>query len=234
MPDLKNRSEHEQRLAQELATLGAAWKTRITAVAGDPPNVNRIPETLWAEMETAYRDKLAAAMLVVYLLAYQGNAGDIGADYGEQAATAAGAVYAGSRAEVVAKGSVDGFADRLAARAAPAGAADKQPGELLASDIDETLEADRSDVIATTETTAATSAGERGAVDSQDKLLEAVWFTEADSLVCPICRPLHGRPQSEWPQEILLLPDLGPPAHPNCRCWLTWRAIDNPALTGAA
>jgi len=45
------------------------------------------------------------------------------------------------------------------------------------------------------------------------------WQTARDNLVCPICAPLNGK-------QVLL--DRGfpvdgdmPPAHPNCRCWLT-------------
>ncbi len=39
-----------------------------------------------------------------------------------------------------------------------------------------------------------------------------------DSKVCPICRPLHGRPRDEWQ---LVFP-LGPPSHGNCRCWIDY------------
>jgi len=43
------------------------------------------------------------------------------------------------------------------------------------------------------------------------------WFTNNDSLVCPICGPMN--------EVSVLRKDLfpngldGPPAHPNCRCW---------------
>lgn len=48
--------------------------------------------------------------------------------------------------------------------------------------------------------------------------ITAHWNTERDSLVCPVCRPLHGKPQGEWGVFA-----NGPPAHPRCRCWLNWR-----------
>ncbi len=42
------------------------------------------------------------------------------------------------------------------------------------------------------------------------------WFTQLDERVCPICGPLHGTTRETWGGEF---PD-GPPAHPNCRCYL--------------
>lgn len=48
--------------------------------------------------------------------------------------------------------------------------------------------------------------------------LTAIWITERDDRVCPICRPLHRRPARDWDT---LFPQ-GPPAHPNCRCSLEY------------
>jgi len=45
------------------------------------------------------------------------------------------------------------------------------------------------------------------------------WNTAADELVCPICGPLNGTVvgiTEPFPGGIML-----PPAHPNCRCWIT-------------
>ena len=87
-----------------------------------------------------------------------------------------------------------------------------------------TFSTDRAESISITETTGAISAGEdSGAriVEQQDDvILSKTWVTEADARVCPICRPLHLKPESFWPQ----FPN-GPPAHPRCRCWLVW--VDN-------
>ncbi len=49
------------------------------------------------------------------------------------------------------------------------------------------------------------------------------WYTENDAKVCPICRPLHGKPIDQWPFAL----QGGPPAHPRCRCWLVWEG-ENP------
>lgn len=47
--------------------------------------------------------------------------------------------------------------------------------------------------------------------------VHSLWQTERDRFVCPICNPLQGKPKFYWGRNF---PD-GPPAHPNCRCWLS-------------
>lgn len=64
---------------------------------------------------------------------------------------------------------------------------------------------------------------------SQPTGIEAMrWQTARDDLVCPICKPLNGK-------QVLLdhgFPVDGgiPPAHPNCRCWLTPIRNYNPRM----
>ena len=41
---------------------------------------------------------------------------------------------------------------------------------------------------------------------------EVYWHTARDERVCPICRPMDGKPKSEWGTLTI-------PAHPGCRCW---------------
>lgn len=79
----------------------------------------------------------------------------------------------------------------------------------------------RAEIIAITATTEAASK----AVDNYQALLkdagiemEAVWQTVADERICPICRPLHGKPQSQWGGRNI-------PAHIRCRCFKTLRAV---------
>lgn len=61
--------------------------------------------------------------------------------------------------------------------------------------------------------------GQVAAAEYPDVRVVKTWFTNNDSMVCPICRPLNGRTilmDQEFLPEI-----LHPPAHPkNCRCWM--------------
>jgi hypothetical protein len=50
---------------------------------------------------------------------------------------------------------------------------------------------------------------------------ELVWNTDADELVCRICKPYDNKLIDVWGIED---PD-GPPAHPNCRCDVTIRLV---------
>jgi len=80
----------------------------------------------------------------------------------------------------------------------------------------------RASVIATTEITRAYSSGEEMAYQSEG-ITEWRWRTNRDELVCPICGRLNnqvrriGQPfVSVRGQDV-----TKPPAHPNCRCWVT-------------
>jgi HK97 family phage portal protein len=44
----------------------------------------------------------------------------------------------------------------------------------------------------------------------------AIWLTERDERVCPVCAELDGMPPDLWREQY----PLGPPAHPWCRCSL--------------
>jgi DNA-binding protein len=83
--------------------------------------------------------------------------------------------------------------------------------------------------IVVTEITTARVAGQTYAVQLFQRttglVLEGIWQCvedstgKPDSRVCPICRPLHDKPKAIWGN---LFP-LGPPAHPRCRCTLSYQ-----------
>jgi hypothetical protein len=76
----------------------------------------------------------------------------------------------------------------------------------------------RASMIAVTETTRAYAEGERETArraQEQGFRLEPKWHTANDELVCNICGPNEGKLQTEgWTVDW-------PPAHVNCRCWVT-------------
>lgn len=48
------------------------------------------------------------------------------------------------------------------------------------------------------------------------------WNTNRDEIVCPICRPLNDRVVAlDATFNASGLRVMGPPAHPNCRCWVS-------------
>lgn len=75
---------------------------------------------------------------------------------------------------------------------------------------------ERIERIAPTETTAAAVQGQDDIIKRFEagtgQLVRAVWHTEEDGKVCPICRPLNGTDRAVWER----FEPLGPPAHVNC------------------
>lgn len=80
----------------------------------------------------------------------------------------------------------------------------------------ETFGEARAQRIAVTEVTRAYAQGTKIAADALREKgweLHDIWHTNRDSLVCEICGPMDGR-------DVTGTGDY-PPAHPNCRCWIT-------------
>ena len=80
----------------------------------------------------------------------------------------------------------------------------------------------RADKIAVTETTRAYSQAQsiyQDMLGEQGVDMERVWHTDQDDIVCPICRPLNNKPESEWSNRF----PGGAPAHVNCRCFIGLR-----------
>lgn len=76
---------------------------------------------------------------------------------------------------------------------------------------------ERAELVAITETTAAQFGGYKIGQDElreRGVILEAIWWTREDELVCSVCLPLNGTQESDWPEKYR----DGPPAHVRCRC----------------
>lgn len=84
--------------------------------------------------------------------------------------------------------------------------------------------------VAVTETTRAYAEGQKKAgeelkKDYPDVRVTKTWFTNNDEKVCEICQPLDGKIvniDEVFPGEL-----DAPPAHPNCRCWMSTRTRIN-------
>jgi hypothetical protein len=105
-----------------------------------------------------------------------------------------------------------------------------KPGFTIGDVVDQLpFDPERAQRIAVTEITRAYAqgnqvAGEQLGAEFPGVKIVKTWFTNNDSLVCPICGPLNG-------QEVKIDKQFhnketgsnidNPPAHPNCRCWTT-------------
>jgi len=107
-----------------------------------------------------------------------------------------------------------------------------KPGFNIGNIIDQLIETGMTDKraasIAVTETTRAFAEGQKFAGEElrkefPDVKIEKTWFTNNDDRVCDICGPMDGKSvayEDDFDAE-------GPPAHPNCRCWIEFNTRIN-------
>jgi SPP1 gp7 family putative phage head morphogenesis protein len=80
----------------------------------------------------------------------------------------------------------------------------------------------RARTIAVTETTRAYAEGNMAAWKESKVIQRRRWNTNVDEVVCPTCGPLHNVVaglNEEFRAGNIVMSE--PPAHPNCRCWIT-------------
>lgn len=73
--------------------------------------------------------------------------------------------------------------------------------------------------VANTEVTRAFAQANRAVWRASNVVKAMRWQTAHDARVCSVCRPLHGKATGLY-DEFALDIEI-PPAHPECRCWLT-------------
>lgn len=219
MAELTARDAHEADFARKLGTLSARHRQELQAILDrrrddaerfergerfDFTIDSRELADFWRRVQRETEEQLFLVLYLLFLASADQHAPRSDATFGEAGR------WAANRAEQVAAGYADHGAQLLAQGTAPASI----------------FSPERIAGIAVTETTAAVSAGGEFAVAQAGGLSEEdYWYTKDDNRVCPICGPLHGRPRSTWTSVV---PE-GPPAHPNCRCWISYANQASPA-----
>lgn len=204
--ELANRPQLEASFRRRIEKLSAKHRKRLKQLAGDPPDLSKVPASFWQEVESELDEQLAIALLLIF------------AEAGEQTGASRagllsrGDAFARSRASEVARGYVEHSIERF------------QNG----ASIRDVFGKGRAAVIAKTETSVAQEEGNAtGAAESQLTLIK-VWshtghrpkgHAGAAVKPCPICTPLEGLSEREWQR---INPVSGPPSHPFCDCFLTY------------
>lgn len=208
---LKNRPAIERQLAHALASISDANRRAILA-AFDGRAVSPQVWPLVVEQLKQLQPHLAA----IYGTNSQRMTEKLGDRPPREMHESAGYTWAARYLKSLAQE----MADSLRARV---DAIELAPETNFADELLRIFSAERDAVIAATETTRAQVAGEYGAAHRWNRLhpeqqIEPRWRTEHDEKTCWICDPLDNQREVTYGIEF----PTGPPAHPNCRCWLDW------------
>lgn len=217
------RAQFEQRLQAAFEQTSAGFADEIMAALGEPPDADRVPQSLWDRLNAALNAALEPILLEMALASAAGLAVTVGFDPGIVNERAA------AWAEQYSFDLVKGITDNSAARLGElVGAFFRDPAQDLqglADKIAALFGPVRGEMIATTEATRASAEGEQRLLEEIMQLnpsarMEEFWQTSEDEIVCPICRPLNGVKGDG--KGNFKHPDDGKryrlPAHPRCRC----------------
>lgn len=209
----------EKHWARAIARLGTSQRRKLLKLLGDPPKLENLPPEFWDGHFNEWRGLLTPELERVFvdsatlMLEAQPAIGVDWALVNQDAADWArryGAELVRGIDETTRRGVRDAVSDFYEEGL--------NMGQLREK-IGRWYSPQRAFTIATTEVTRASVEGERAVVKelAADGIeMVEVWQTNNDELVCPICGPRHGQPKgSNWTEAD------GPPAHPNCRCWIT-------------
>ena len=92
--------------------------------------------------------------------------------------------------------------------------------------------AQRAQIIGVTEVTRVFSEATQAQAMSDEFVTHLMWQTGNDEIVCDVCGPLNGQTVRKGDT---FEGGMMPPAHPNCRCWLseeTANTMNVPSLQG--
>lgn len=227
----EERAAYEKRIRRAVLRARQRQLDRLLEILGNPPDpakYDRVPKSLWKELEDDETLLLIPLFAAVAASSAERVAERVG--FAEARPEEIAKTYAGQRAAEFAKDAVANTRDALKdllkklgarGRQVEAGKATDDRREIADAGLEAIFGESRAESNAITETTAADSGGGRGVVDAAiDGGLDVamLWVTERDAKVCPICRPLDGKPEDVWGRQF----PKGPPAHPRCRCELEY------------
>lgn len=238
----KHRYEAEGALGKLLAGLNRKARRSVKRALAEYGSIEAIPPEFWEALKREADEEAAAILLLLIVNIYQTENRRISRNAPSEArpalsglrdesglrGTASGlAAEMGRRlADIYVDGAKDRAAKRTADETTRAGKGraiddvfdDEQAGRTIATEVTRTI-------------TISQEAAGRDASGVSGLAMTVYWVTERDAKVCPICRPLHGKPQEEWERitaagghDAADFIAQGPPAHPNCRC-STRRAV---------
>jgi hypothetical protein len=213
MAELKNRSALEKAIAKAIGEKLNGRTKQLMKLLGDPPQLDRVPASFWDELGVDLTGAIRPELKKIFEEAAQELIVNttVGIDWAlvNQAASDWAKTYTFELVKDIQD-------NTMAALQTQVSGYFEQPTTLeeLSASLDGLFGEYRAALIAVTETTRASTEGEKQTVAliEQDSGIHMVpiFETEKDELVCDLCGPMDG-------QEITNDGEY-PPLHPGCRC----------------
>jgi hypothetical protein len=243
MPHLPARELAQSRLARIIRRATRDQKRRLTDAMGWPPDVDRIPPTLWLEIEREQAAATSPTLAMIFLTAgavlsaILDRASRTRIDPAEVAQEALR--YGQQRSLSLANGMAEVTRARLRdaateVREAPQGKAEADIRRDFKDRVNRIFSPERAQSVGVTDTGFAARGGgnliiRRFEADNPGKSVLKIWRHPTrivrGSSPCPLCAPLVGTSQDEW-QGINPAAAQGPPLHPACQCEIQTMLID--------
>lgn len=223
MAELIDRDIIEAELTRTLARINGRVRREALHLLGDPPDLLKITGEFWdnasVELQAALRPALERAAIAT--AEALNEVLPLGVDWG--IVNQAAADWASDYTFELVRG-VNATSQQAMQRAISRYYERSQTIGELRESIARIFSPNRAQAIAVTEVTRAAARGELMVADDlrrQGIDMVAVWNTNEDELVCPICGPLAGVQAENGIFRARSGFFDSPPAHVNCRCWVS-------------
>lgn len=257
--EIPNRQEIESAFARKMSRLNSRHRRELEAYLGHPPRLSNVPNEFWEKVRRENEEELEAAYLLLFhtsadwhfqlaegeSLTRRAATGGIGGGADLESIMQSASDYARQQAELTSRRIVDTTRDRLTKASIDWTRLELDADEVLrrtkvASDTIKAMGPEGAARVATTETTAAQTAGGEAAIMRTAGLSDDdIWRIHpelSDTGTCPTCRPYDGRPRRIWSIEF----PKGPPIHANCNCEIIYANVGvggglppSPSLVGS-
>lgn len=218
MPELSDRDAFERAFIDALNSANAEARRVIQAALGNPPNLDRLTDDVWQQIEAVMFEAMTPELEAVFLQAIQDMESEVSVSFDTEAVNENARQFARDYGFELVRG-VNETSRQELQRLFESFFDEPVTNRALQEQLTRLYGPVRAELIAITEVTRAAAEGERAVIEDlreQGVELVAVWQTLRDELVCPVCGPRHNKRQGDGWQLL-------PPAHPRCRCFVVYR-----------
>lgn len=234
MPELPNRRRWEREMRRAFLNVGKRYTDKLIRYMGTPPNPANIPASVWRALGSDLRERFEPLLQSIYLESVQQmiDAATVAVDWtlANESAAAWAKAYSYTLVRQIDATTASRLQDIFHGFFTERGKTVGDLRRLIAPEVKDLqvrmrdgttrllTSAQRAKLIATTEVTRAAVEGEKpiiAQIEDAGIQMVAIWETQRDDKVCPICLPRQGKERGDgWEDD--------PPAHPGCYCNLRY------------